>query len=182
MREDIAKVLVERPRYRGYGKAMMRAHRRRTRQAMRQDGDIEIDCPRGVRSIHVRRVGKRGPKGLNENLRPLCRFIGKNVGRRWDDVLSEIMQRLNLNNAVQYHVWQHTVLMRGIIVVNARRYQGVLLVGGTAQSIRRRERYVDPDTGLVQVMGREQPDISLKAMRFAQPWVAPTASNPSAAG
>jgi hypothetical protein len=46
-------------------------------------------------------------KNLNENLRPLFQFLEKSVGRRWDDVYSEICANINPNKAIDYHVLQH---------------------------------------------------------------------------
>ena len=99
MREDMAKVIVERPRV-GGGYSYPRARARRWRQR-----DAE-DLPRrqGIR----RPWTERGTyKTLNENLAPLRRFLRSNVGRPWDKVFSEICEHLNINSAVQLHIWQH---------------------------------------------------------------------------
>jgi len=90
----MAKVIVERPRY-GRGLRFPR-HDLRDPDAM------------------PRKMGIRKPwvfsgheKGLNENLAPLFRYLERNAGRPWDAVYSEIRERINMNSAVQMHIWQH---------------------------------------------------------------------------
>jgi hypothetical protein len=99
MRADMAKVIVERPRH-GGGISYPRGH------GNKRDG-LELE-------YEIRREGMRRPwlrtscaKGLNENLAPLRRYLQSNVGRPWNKVHSEICERMNLNSAVQLHIWQH---------------------------------------------------------------------------
>lgn len=51
------------------------------------------------------KAGER--KSFNEFLAPLYRFIHKSVGRRWDDVFSEICSGIKLDSTVQRHVREH---------------------------------------------------------------------------
>lgn len=44
---------------------------------------------------------------FSENLAPLRRYLEAQVGRPWDLVYSEIRQRIDAGNAVQYHILQH---------------------------------------------------------------------------
>jgi hypothetical protein len=98
MREDMAKVIVERPRGGGGGLRYPRARLRDwtpieespRRQSIRRPWD---EC--GYR------------KGLNENLAPLRRYLLSNVGRPWDKVFSEMSRHMRLDSAVQLHIWQH---------------------------------------------------------------------------
>lgn len=90
MRPDFAKILVERPRRGGTNDRKGRA--------------VPIDDLPQKESM---RKPHRDRKELNENLSPLYRFLEKSVGRKWDDVYSEITENLNPNNAVQYHILQH---------------------------------------------------------------------------
>lgn len=113
MRKDMNKVIVERPRVGGVGNDNSRHNRHETKKVLRSvDSDVasEVD----VQSFHsMKRVHTAKPnswddkKQLNENLQPLRRFLESRIGKPWDEVYSEIMQNLNLNNAVQYHVYQH---------------------------------------------------------------------------
>ena len=99
MRQDMDKVIVERPRHGGgirYPRGSVRGFRR-----------VELDK-------RPRRQGMQRPwmhsgckKNLNENLAPLRRYLLSNVGRPWDKVFSEMSQHMRLDSAVQLHIWQH---------------------------------------------------------------------------
>lgn len=96
MREDMFKVIVERPRA-GW---RSRRHRRGT-----LNGDCDLPSKIGVkRHIAVMRIRS---KELNENLAPLERYIAKQVGRPWNDVYSDISANLAPENVVQQHVRRH---------------------------------------------------------------------------
>lgn len=90
MREDMAKVLVLRGRHRGRGRRTARGARDPEGQPTREP------TGRGW-----------GTKSLGENFAPLRRFLERSVGRRWDDVYSEICARLDRKDAVQRHVLVH---------------------------------------------------------------------------
>lgn len=113
MRKDMSRVLVERPRAGGCGTARLRQNRRDTKQACKRlqfGQDTEVRSYRGMKKVHTSKpLSWDDLKQLNENLKPLRRFLFSKVGESWDNVYSEIMQGLNLRNAVQYHVWQHLI-------------------------------------------------------------------------
>lgn len=107
MREDMFKVLVERPRRGGYRNKFGRRdeHLKQDRFDVCYDAD---NCDELSNLEKVRPVGRGvDRKSLNENLEPLWRFLGTQVGRLWDDVYSEIRENLSPKNAVQMHVVQH---------------------------------------------------------------------------
>src|SRR5258708_4981364 len=91
MRSDMSKVIVERPR-RGGG---------RDRKG-RPEREFE-DTP----SKQSMKRGHSDLKDLNENLAPLKRYLGRNVGRSWNKVFSEICENIRMDNAVQKHVRGH---------------------------------------------------------------------------
>jgi hypothetical protein len=100
MREDMAKLLVERPRY---GRGM-----KFQRNAMRMWQRVAEEERPGFESIKARwDQSKVARKGLNENLAPLRRFLRSRLGRPWEDVYGEICERINRDSAVQLHIWQH---------------------------------------------------------------------------
>ena len=113
MRKDMSKVIVERPRLGGVGKENSRRNRRETKMTLRDvDGstapETDVWSFHGMKRVHTSLPGSYDDKKqLNENLQPLRRFLDSRIGKPWDEVYSEIMQNLNLNNAVQYHVYQH---------------------------------------------------------------------------
>jgi len=90
MREDMFKVIVERPRW---------GSRHATKTKLRYD-----KCEGRSRVTGRRLAIETGyRKSLNENLAPLKRYLHKQVGRRWDDVFSEICQRLDTGSTVKMH-------------------------------------------------------------------------------
>lgn len=96
MREDMFKVIVERPR-RGAGCAAS------SRKRLNRDGDLptKIGVSRHMWLTHAK------SKWLRENLAPLKRYLGKQVGRPWRDVQSDILATLRSRDPVQQHVLDH---------------------------------------------------------------------------
>ena len=93
MRDDMAKVIVERPRIPAFN------CRKGRPQALE-----DLPAREGMRRPHALR-GDR--KELNENLTPLRRYLERQVGRPWDKVYSEIAAHLRVDNTVQQHVRDH---------------------------------------------------------------------------
>lgn len=93
----MAKVLVERPRRNGGYK--------HPKGEGRKNQNIE-DMP-NKESMRKKWLAGGVGKELNENLNPLSHFLDSRVGRKWNDVYSEIRERVNANSAVQYHIIQH---------------------------------------------------------------------------
>ena len=95
------KVIVERPR-RGSSRPNDTVKSCR-REARSHDPEVteRLATMAPMKPLHGRR------KYLNENLSPLRRFLFASVGRRWDDVYSELRAHLSPRNAVQMHVCQH---------------------------------------------------------------------------
>lgn len=97
MREDMFKVIVERPRRGMRTKASF--ERKNDRLA---NFDME-DLPQ-KESMKVRYGWGRE---LNENLNPLKRFLIKSCGKPWDLVYSEICRTLKGRSTVKQHVLDH---------------------------------------------------------------------------
>lgn len=95
MREDMYKVIVERPRHKPWATSG-----RKPKYGSYDDEPGFI----GMRRYHQER---HNDKHLNENLAPLRRYLFKNVGRPWNKVYAEISQHLRADNAVQQHVRDH---------------------------------------------------------------------------
>lgn len=140
MREDMFKVIVERPRW---------GSRHATKTKLRYDkceGRSRVTGRRLASEIGYR-------KSLNENLAPLKRYLHKQVGRRWDDVFSEICQHLDTGSTVKMHVREH---LDDFVDRHARRKSdGELWTsqgwGGETKVIDRWvELYVDPDDGRIK--------------------------------
>jgi hypothetical protein len=94
MRDDMFKVIVERPRW---------ASRHARSVKLKRDRDDRA-------SVGLKRHAKECAdytKALNENLAPLIRFLQRRIGMRWDDVFSEICAGLDTGSTVKMHVRQH---------------------------------------------------------------------------
>jgi hypothetical protein len=111
MREDMAKVIVTRPRVLD---SMVRKGR--------NVPDEHLPKAIGLRR-HAHERG--GYKMLNETLAPLRRYLERQVGRPWDKVYSEIAQRLRPSSTVQQHVRDHVGDF-----VNLHRAPAVATAGG----------------------------------------------------
>jgi hypothetical protein len=133
MREDMAKLLVERPRRGG-----LRALAAKKVQ-LKEDDD-------GAIQQEAMRKRWRERKEFNEYFAPLKRYIQSQVGRPWNKVYSEICQRINRSSAIQIHILQH---LEDFV------QEHVFKVGDDFYSLRTRYRvwdryfYVDPDSGLL---------------------------------
>ncbi len=143
MREDMFKVIVERPRT-GWRSA--------PRCRGRLSGEDDLPTKIGMkRHVAVTRIGSRW---LNENLNPLKRYLGRQVGRPWDKVYSEISATLSPGHTVKAHVRQHLddFVARDVSIDRS----GTLIGGGrpgrygAGPAPWRQNYYVDPEDGLLK--------------------------------
>lgn len=100
MRSDISKVLVTTPRVGSRLKNGEVLALRRERITEDYDGPRRTS----MKPSHHRYCDR---KQLNEYLNPLARFLQKQVGKRWDDVYSEICKHNKRGSAVGEHIFQH---------------------------------------------------------------------------
>jgi hypothetical protein len=129
MRDDMARVIVERPR--------IPDHRRR----QGRDHPLEdLPAHEGMRRPHL--LNGEG-KTLNENLRPLRRYLDRQVGRPWNKVYADIAANLRVDNTVQQHVRDH---LRDFVAIKPRR-QNQSWRG--SDTLWWQPLYVDPATGLL---------------------------------
>ena len=137
MREDMYKVIVERPR-RGKGGDTVAARLRN-----------DFDGPTRLGT----RVGY-GYRGLNENLAPLRRYLRAQIGRPWNKVFSEICSNIDGRNTVQQHIRQH---ISDFIAIDVDVRDGRLVdLGNHSRFLPSgsgifQELYVDPRTGLIRL-------------------------------
>lgn len=136
MREDMYKVIVERPRRRKDGNS----NAKRLRDAW--DGPTRLGTRAGY-----------GYRTLNENLAPLRRYLHAQVGRPWNRVFSEICSGIDRRNTVQQHIHQH---IRDFIALNVEVRDGQLVDLAERWKFLRtdagipQELYADPRTGLIR--------------------------------
>lgn len=147
MRDDIAKVIVERPR-RDHGAAYPRAKQ----EARARD-------PHAAPMREAMGLGY-SVKELNENLQPLVRYIGRQVGRPWRLVYADISRNLSVRCAVQKHVLDH---LREIVVESVWLEGKDVFCVGRFLGVRRLESrgswpryYVCPKSGLLRVAPRRR--------------------------
>lgn len=138
MREDMYKVIVERPRRSKDG----------YETAKRRRNDWDGPTHLGTRAGY-------GSRSLNENLAPLRRYLHSQIGRPWNKVFSEICAGIDRRNTVQQHIHQHiddfiavhVEVRAGQLVNIAERWPRFLRTdSGISQ-----ELYVDPCTGLIRL-------------------------------
>lgn len=128
MREDMARVIVERPRKKV-------RNSRKGRPVAYDDMPFRMGMRRGA-ALHGE------TKDLNENLAPLRRYLESQVGRPWSKVYSEVARHLRIENTVHQHVRDH---IRDFVAVKPRRVsKGWRLGDRWWQPL-----YVDPRTGLL---------------------------------
>jgi hypothetical protein len=137
MREDMSRVIVERPR-RGGGWG-------------RKGRAIALENLHKHEGIRRRHVLSGDWKTLNENLAPLRRYLERQVGRPWNKVYSEIALQLRADNTVQQHVRDH---IGDYVAINPQRRSGCFYAMGGANRLSDRlwfePLYVDPNDGLLK--------------------------------
>lgn len=142
MRDDMFKVIVERPRW---------GRKYAAKSKLRYDKFPDRKHATGRRMV----LEHRGyTKDLNENLAPLKRYLHKQVGRPWDKVYSEISAHLDTGSTVKQHVRDHlrdfilvqvTVASDGSFMSAAHQWWGP-----TTPDHWWAELYVDPVDGLIK--------------------------------
>jgi hypothetical protein len=148
MRDDMARVIVERPRI-----PASKARKGRQRNL------DNLPSHEGMR----RGAALRGDrKTLNENLKPLRRYLEKQVGRPWDKVYSEIAAHLRVDSTVQQHVRDH---LKDFVAVKPRR--GISSWRSFRYPLWYQRLYVDPITGLLCRTDR-LPEEKGRRRRFSQ--------------
>jgi hypothetical protein len=135
MREDMSRVIVERPRI--IDSIGRKGRSRSFDDLPKQEGMRRSQRERG------------GYKTLNENLSPLRRFLERQVGRPWDKVYSEISERLHVDSTVQQHVRDH---LRDFVAVRPRRgiRRWYWPSDQSSTSLWHQPLYVDPRDGILK--------------------------------
>lgn len=141
MREDMFKVIVERPRW---------GSRHAARSKLRYD---KVPDRKHVTGRRMALESEGWTKCLNENLAPLKRYLGKQVGRPWDKVYSEISEHLDTSSTVKQHVRDHLTDFILVKVTVAR--DGSLMASNhwgrpIAPDQWWAKLYVDPKDGLIK--------------------------------
>jgi hypothetical protein len=148
MRPDMAKVIVERPRT-GSRQKCRKGYRKQWGQMAPED------WPKRERI----KDHKGGTKQFNEHLRPLRRYLRKQVGRPWNLVFAEICVHIRQDSVVQSHVRDH---IPDIVEIAAIEIDGVAChgvgyrLGRPLVASHWMELYVCPRTGLLKKIKRHR--------------------------
>ncbi|MDP3953946.1 MAG: hypothetical protein Q8Q06_00835 [bacterium] len=101
MKPDMAHLIVEKPRHGSYFMSGLKTR-------MRVDSrDQTLDDQSYPRRISHKGVLSRNRKSQNDRLSPLFRFLEKSVGRKWNEVYSEIVSAVSRKTLRGYHFFKH---------------------------------------------------------------------------
>lgn len=148
MREDMAKVIVERPRYGSRLPSRKKGYRKYVQSSVLEDLPAREPLP-------GRWKGRQ--RCLNEHLGPMRRFLRSRLGRPWNKVHQELCEHVAFENAVQKHVLTHVfdfveqhVELRGRDVIAAAGWR-------RGRALPRGQLYVCPRSGLLKEVRRRPP-------------------------
>lgn len=141
MRNDMAKVLVERPRH-GSGFHYRKKGRYRDLDELPTKEAMRPKYPSWDQKYLY----------LNENLAPLRRFLSSRVGRRWDTIYAEISAHLRPTSAVQQHVRGHlsNFVEKTLNVNKAGNLEHNSGLWQPSLPYYRKQFYVDPRDGILK--------------------------------
>jgi hypothetical protein len=135
MRPDMAKIIVERPRP---GIREPRGHDGRRFRNVSDSRFLPM------------KAGYREHKEFNENLRPLARYLARQVGRPWDAVYRDVRAVIDGRSTVQQHILQH---LTQFVATHTRVVEGLLIDLSAERFSTERVwqlLYVHPRTGLLR--------------------------------
>lgn len=138
MREDMFKVIVERPR-RKVGAS--------PRSARRYRNSEDAPAKLGIKQGHTDR------KWLNENLMPLKRWLESQVNRPWGKVYAELCAHIDRRSTVQEHIFSHIddFVLRNTWLVDRKVYASEQWTGHCVPiEAMRATLYVHPVTGILR--------------------------------
>ena len=145
MRDDMAKVVTERPR---------RGHRNKSKKTgsliRRVDPDADYDGPVRLPIARRRQYGYNA-KEFSDLINPLKRYLRSCVGRPWNKVHSELSRTLDRRSVTGSHIWDHVMAE-----IETDCYIGPdrLAYSNTPRFLRRhgpvKGLYVHPRTGLIR--------------------------------
>mgnify|MGYP003582218477 CR=1 FL=1 len=144
MRKDLNKLLCEEERY-GSSRSFKEVRRKKVFQA-----DEEFQA--GRESMKKRHVVSGNEKMFGEHLSPLYGIVRKNVGRKWDDVYSELAEVFDFRSVINDHILQH---LWGYVERYAYVDDGVIMVrgrysrGAEQLELSSTEFYIHPTTGVL---------------------------------
>ena len=137
MRDDMHRIIINRPRK--VGASARKGRARKLDELPTKQGML-----RGVRE-------RGGDKSFRDHLKPLRRYLEKQVGRPWNKVFSEVMTGRRFDSTIHRHLVRH---IEEFIAIKPRRR--VITFGRKTSRPERREYlwaqpfYVDEDDGILK--------------------------------
>jgi hypothetical protein len=147
MRADMAKVIVERPRFGHRLPSRKKGYRKYL-----QKTPIE-DLPQRESLLGLWR-GKG--KWFSEHLSPMYRFLRSNLGRPWNKVHQELCEHVRFDNVVQKHVLTH---VWDYVSINVEKTEEGIIARrdwGRAYQLSPGEMYVCPRSGILKEVKRSR--------------------------
>ncbi len=156
MRPDFKHLLTERERYLS---RWVKENQGEKKILEREEAHLEYEDWAPGRKIGMKKNHfgtRRTTKSLSENLSPLANFLRTSVGRKWDEVFSEINEACPNDSAVSAHIYSHLwhfVVRKPLITEEGKVYDTQNLGGymeGLVESKSSYPRfYVHPETNIL---------------------------------
>lgn len=149
MRQDMDKVIVERPRIGSRNRSRKKGYRKYL------ESTPVDNLPR--REPMLGRWRGRG-KWLNEHLGPMRRFLRSNVGRPWNKIHQELCEHISFANAVQSHVLDHIYdfVHERVEVVDCSTVFSNQCDWWRGRKLQPGDMYVCPKTGILRTVRRNR--------------------------
>lgn len=144
MRDDMAKVVTERPR-RGHANKSLKTRKRLHRSEFELD-----DVGPNVAPVSRHRQHGYMAKEFSDLLGPLRKYLKSQTGRPWNKVFSELSQKLDRRSMAGEHIWSH---VKSEVETNCFMYEGKVWVWpryGFGDPHQPDGLYVHPNDGLLK--------------------------------
>lgn len=151
MRSDMLRVIAARRSRQGGACRKPRPTTARIMEEADVDGEgVLLERHASYIRPHVLSYRNKNP---NEDLSPLKRFLRTNLGRPWDDVMSEICAHFDSRSPVHRRVLKYLdrLVLKEVVIESGKIFRVDLSRGGGVWPMRPGMMYVDPGTGLLSV-------------------------------
>lgn len=122
MRDDMNKVVIERPRYGGNGGSRKTYEKASLPREKRVFKGVDVDLRPKRESMRKKHRVNGDAKEFSDLLGPLEGYLRSKVGERWDDVWSDICKVLKGNSLQAAHIKGHVKQMVGGIPHSGETY------------------------------------------------------------
>jgi len=145
MRADMAKVIVERPRFGSRLPSRKKGYRKFVQRVPLED--------QPQREPMLGRW-KGCQRNLNEHLGPMRQFLRSNIGRPWNKVHKDLCEHVSFNNPVQAHVLTHVYqyVNQHVEVMDSAHVVLVFPAWAYGHRLGPGEMYICPRTGLLKAV------------------------------